>query len=364
MGMTVQLHKSEPEALEEPVPQLLRSDVVVLVPAYNEGLWLADTILSLQSQSMPPDEIIVIDDCSTDDTAEIGKALGVTVLRSLKHLGSKAAAQNYALPFVKSRYVVAVDADTVLEKHALERLVSAIRKTGAMACCGWVLPKQTASVWEKGRFVEYMFAFAWYKQIQNAYEHPLICSGCFNIYQTEKLKALGGYPTSTVTEDLDLTWRIYEENAGRVVFVPDALCCPSEPNTIQSICRQLKRWSFGFQENMRDHFSKLIRVEKFRIFAMCSWIEGTVAALYYLIGVPIIYYFLGWIPVVALFITDWIVMGIPSVIGARRFKLVRRTLLYLPSYYVLRMVNSFYFLYAFFSVWLFNKRLKVYEKGH
>ena len=364
MTKTVQTREGEPEILEEPLPQLLKSDVVVLVPAHNEGPWVADTILSLQQQTMAPDEIIVIDDCSTDETAAIGKALGATVLRSLKHLGSKAAAQNYALPLVKSRYVVAVDADTILEKHALERLVSVIKKTGAIACCGWVLPKQTLSIWEKGRFVEYMFAFAWYKQVQNAYGHPLICSGCFNIYETEKLKKLGGYPASTITEDLDLTWRIYEEKAGRVIFVPDALCCPSEPNSFQSVCRQLKRWSFGFQENMRNHWHKLIRIEKFRIFALCSWIEGTAAALYYLIGVPIIYYFLGWVPVAALFATDWIVMGIPSAIGARKFKLVRRTILYLPSYYVLRMVNSFYFLYAFFSVWIFNKRFNVYEKGH
>ena len=361
---TLQTRQVETPAQEEPLPLLLQSDVVVLVPAHNEGPWLADTILSLKAQSLPTDEIIVIDDCSTDETAAIGTAAGATVLRSLKHLGSKAAAQNYAMPMVKSRYVVAVDADTVLENHALERLVSAIKKTGAIACCGWVLPKQTTSVWERGRFVEYMFAFALYKQVQNAYGHPLICSGCFNIYETERLKALGGYPTSTVTEDLDLTWRIYEENAGRVVFVPDALCCPSEPNSIQSICRQLKRWSFGFQENMRDHLRRLVRVEKFRIFALCSWIEGTLAALYYLIGVPIIYYLMGWVPIAALVATDWIVMAIPSIVGARRFKLVRKTLWYLPSYYVLRIVNSFYFLYAFVSVWIFNRRLKVYEKGH
>jgi len=156
--------------------------VTVLVPAHNEGPWIAETIQSIKAQSLPPDGIIVIDDSSTDDTSLVASMLGVTVLRSVKHLGSKAAAQNYALPSVKTRYVVAVDADTILEKHALERMVSGIRRTGAMACSGWVLPKETKTVWERGRFVEYMFAFAWYKRIQNAYGYPLICSGCFNIY--------------------------------------------------------------------------------------------------------------------------------------------------------------------------------------
>ena len=340
------------------------SDVTVLVPAHNEGPWLAETIRSIKSQTLQAEGVIVIDDCSTDDTSAIASSLGVTVLRSMKHLGSKAASQNYALPSVKSRYVVAVDADTILEKHALERMVSAIKRTGAMACSGWVLPKETKTVWERGRFVEYMFAFAWYKQIQNAYGYPLICSGCFNIYDTQKLMAMGGYPFPTVTEDLDLTWRIYEDGIGRIAFVPDAVCYPSEPNTLQTICRQLKRWSYGFQENMKNHWRKIIKVEKFRIFALCAWVEGTAAALYYLIGVPIIFYVFGWVPIALLFASDWIIMGVPAVVGARKFGLVKRVLWYLPSYYVLRLVNSFYFLTAFFAVWIFNKRLNVYEKGH
>ena len=353
----VQSRQTAPSAVD-------RSSVTVLVPAHNEAPWLEETIRSIRSQTLEPDGVIVIDDCSTDDTSAIASSLGVTVLRSLKHLGSKAASQNYALPSVKSRYVVAVDADTILERHALERMVAEIERTGAMACSGWVLPKETKSVWERGRFVEYMFAFAWYKRVQNAYGYPLICSGCFNIYDTQKLRAMGGYPFPTVTEDLDLTWRIYEDGIGKVVFVPDAICYPAEPNTLATVRRQLKRWSYGFQENMKNHWSRIIKVKKFRIFALTAWIEGTAAALYYLIGVPLIFYFRGWVPIALLFLSDWIILGIPAVVGARRFGRVKRTLSYLPSYYILRLVNSFYFLSAFFAVWMFNKRLGVYEKGH
>ena len=52
--------------------------MTVLVPAYDEEASIADTIASLRNQTVPPTEIIVIDDCSTDRTAEVATALGAT----------------------------------------------------------------------------------------------------------------------------------------------------------------------------------------------------------------------------------------------------------------------------------------------
>src|SRR3954471_12163197 len=84
--------------LERPISRPV-APVTVLVPAYNEAASVGDTIRSLQAQTLAPAEIIVIDDCSTDDTAAVARALGVRVLRPSKNTGSKAGAQNYALHF-------------------------------------------------------------------------------------------------------------------------------------------------------------------------------------------------------------------------------------------------------------------------
>ena len=54
--------------------------VTVIVPAYNEADCIADTVNSLLTQSLAPQEIIVVDDGSTDNTAEIARSLGVTVI--------------------------------------------------------------------------------------------------------------------------------------------------------------------------------------------------------------------------------------------------------------------------------------------
>src|SRR5436190_12264129 len=71
--------------------------ITVIVPAYNEEASLADTIKSLLNQTLPPSEIIVVDDCSSDGTGDVARDLGVTVRRPPSNTGSKAGAQTYAL---------------------------------------------------------------------------------------------------------------------------------------------------------------------------------------------------------------------------------------------------------------------------
>ena len=85
--MTLGLHKKSAN----------QASLTVIVPAYNEAASVGDTIRSLQEQSLQPSEIIVIDDCSTDGTAEVARALGVTVIRPPANTSSKAGAQNFAL---------------------------------------------------------------------------------------------------------------------------------------------------------------------------------------------------------------------------------------------------------------------------
>ena len=61
-------------------PTPVQCGVTVLIPAYNEAASVGDTIDSLRNQTIPPAEIIVIDDCSTDNTAEVARAHGATVV--------------------------------------------------------------------------------------------------------------------------------------------------------------------------------------------------------------------------------------------------------------------------------------------
>ena len=86
--------------LKVPRAGFKKVSLTIIVPAYNEAANIADTIRSLQNQIIPADEILVVDDFSTDNTGDVARSCGVTVIRPPKNTGSKAGAQNFALQFI------------------------------------------------------------------------------------------------------------------------------------------------------------------------------------------------------------------------------------------------------------------------
>lgn len=337
--------------------------VTVLVPAYNEGATLGDTLISLLTQSVAPEEIIVIDDCSSDDTALVAERLGVTVLRPERNTGSKAGAQTFALRAVRTPFVMAIDADTTLAPDAIERLMPAFDDPEVVAACGSVIPRRIRSIWERGRYVEYLFAFTFYKRIQEAWGAPLIASGCFSLYRTSALRAVGGWSTRTLAEDMDLTWTFYEYG-WKVRFLPDAVSYPIEPHNLHFLARQLKRWSHGFVQNVRLHRRGILGVPFLRHSVAVAFWDAIVAAVAYLFVLPVLAIALR---------NPWLLMGyvidvpavvVPVLMGAAARRELPRALPSLPAFFVLRTVNAMFFLKAAWLELVMKRSFTTYEKGH
>jgi biofilm PGA synthesis N-glycosyltransferase PgaC len=258
---------------------------------------------------------------------------------------------------------MAIDADTVLAPDAIEKLATAFEDPEVAAACGLVLPRHVRSVWERGRYIEYMFAFTFYKQIQDYYQKPLISSGCFSVYRSDALRRCGGWPTRTLAEDMDLTWTFYESGY-RVRFVPEAACYPIEPANFTFMSRQLRRWSHGFVQNLKLHWRDLLQVPFLRsAVAVAAW-DAAIASMIYLFILPLLAILLK---------TPWILLGyvidapsvlVPALISARKRGEVRRVLASFPAFLVLRTVNSVFFLRALWSEMVIGSSLRHYEKGH
>jgi biofilm PGA synthesis N-glycosyltransferase PgaC len=341
----------------------MHSRVAVIVPAFNEAGSLADTIRSLQAQTHLPDDIIVVDDGSDDGTGELARSLGVRVVRPAANTGSKAGAQNVGLPYVTAPLVVALDADTVLAPDAIARLVAAFDDPAVAAACGFVLPRHVGTFWERGRYIEYLFAFAFYKQVQDFYRHPLISSGCFSMYRTDRLRAHGGWSARTLAEDMDLTWSFYQ--AGLAVrFVPEAVCYPIEPHRFTHLRAQLRRWSHGFIQNLRLHWRGVLDVPFLRsAVAVTTW-DACIASVAFLLLLPLLAVALRspW-PLVG-YVIDLPAILIPVLAAAVRRGETGRALLSLPSFFVLRTVNAVFFVSALWRELVMRRPLVVYEKGH
>ena len=341
----------------------IADDLTVIIPAYNEAASVADTIKSAQRQTTPPAHILVVDDCSTDGTGDVARELGVTVLRPPQNTGSKAGAQNFALRGVTTRYTMAIDADTTLAPDALEKLLPPLLDESVAAVCGFVLPRFVDTLWERGRYIEYLLAFTFYKPIQDHYGKPLISSGCFSAYNTRKLTGQGGWSTRTLAEDMDLTWTFYQAGY-RVRFVPEAVCYPIEPHDFGFMSKQLRRWSHGFVQNVRLHWHGILRMQLLSTLVGVAMWDAVVATIVYLIALPVLALVL-WNPLWLLgFLIDAPALLVPLMAKAIERREVGRMLLSLPAFFVLRLVNGLFLLRALFAELVLRKPLLVYEKGH
>ncbi|HVL64603.1 MAG TPA: glycosyltransferase [Actinomycetota bacterium] len=336
--------------------------VTVIVPAYNEAATIEATLRSLRSQTLPPQRVIVVDDCSDDDTGEVARRCGATVLRPLRNTGSKAGAQNVALPLVETQFTIAIDADTTLAPDAIEKVLAAFDRENVAAACGFVLPQRVRSLWERGRYLEYMFAFSFAKPVQDFYGKPLISSGCFSAYRTDVLRDLGGWSTRTMAEDMDLTWTLYQRGY-EVRFVPEAVSYPLEPQDATFMRKQLTRWSHGFIQNVRLHWRQMLQLHYLRsMVAVAVW-DSVVASLVMLAVLPILavtvspFFLIGYL-------LDAPAILIPALVTGVKRREVVRVLASYPSFLVLRAVNAFFMLRAMWREYVVGRTLLVYEKGH
>jgi N-acetylglucosaminyltransferase len=319
--------------------------VTVIVPAHNEEAGLPATLESILRQTRPADEIIVVDDGSADRTGEVARAHGVTVLTPPSNLGSKAKAQNHALPHCATDLVVAVDADTVLAPDYLEKIVPAFADPAVVVAAGNVQTRFTRTVWERGRSIEYLFGFHWHRPIQNTANSPVVCSGCCSAFRRDALVAFGGFPERTMVEDMDLTWS--QQIAGRkAVYVGTAVAWAADPETLTYLRKQVWRWMAGFFQNVRLHMARMIaRKPLLALWIGLAVLEILTAPLWW--ATPF-FVTLALHKPVGVTLAWWLGSELgftlpPLLYGARRRGLrVSRMLLNLPCLYPTKAVNIYY----------------------
>lgn len=354
-----------------PLPRRTAAGLTVMIPAYNEGKFVAETIRSVLAQTLRPERIIVVDDCSTDDTGDVARSFadqGVECIRPTRNCGSKASALNFALATITTEFTLAIDADTSLAPDAVERLMAEFKGVDGKddprtaIVCGMVIPRNIRTLWERGRYVEYLYAFTFYKPIQDYYRRPLIASGCFSAYRTAVLKQLGGWSMRTVGEDMDLTWSVYKLGMD-VRFVEGAVCYPVEPHNYAFLRKQLRRWSHGFVQNVKVHWKDIIHMPIMgKMVGVAIW-DAIMAVVGLFVLIPLLAIFVHPIFLLA-YVLDLPMVMVPVLTTAARRGEVRKALASIPGFFVIRFVNSVFMISAFWNEFVAGRELKTFEKGH
>ncbi|MGI8843296.1 MAG: glycosyltransferase family 2 protein [Gemmatimonadaceae bacterium] len=285
--------------------RLLRgTDVIppisVLVPAFNEESTIVASVLSFLTLEYPNHEVVVVNDGSPDGTMEaliaayelyeapaaypdvVPTAQVRAYYRSKvyskltcldKANGGKGDALNAALNAARFRYVLAVDADTLVEPDALLRLARPFLLGEAVAAVGGTVRVANGSIIERGRVpeprvdtrwlpgiqtVEYLRAFLFGRLGWNRLGGSLIISGAFGLFRQDHLQAIGGYRTTSVTEDMDLVVRLHKhlritKSPDKIRFVPDPVAWTEVPTTLKILFRQRERWHRGLISTLFAH---------------------------------------------------------------------------------------------------------------
>ena len=112
--------------------------VSVIVPCYNSADHIYETLESILSQTFDNLEVIVVDDCSTDDSVAVAKQVQASDPRVRLYVqpsnGGVAKARNLALSKARGRYIAYLDSDDVWMPEKLDRQLTFMRKNGYGAC--------------------------------------------------------------------------------------------------------------------------------------------------------------------------------------------------------------------------------------
>ncbi|MFF4950423.1 bifunctional polysaccharide deacetylase/glycosyltransferase family 2 protein [Streptomyces chattanoogensis] len=227
--------------------------VTVLVPAYNEEAGIESTVRSLLASTHQQLQIIVIDDGSTDKTADIATWIDdprVLVIRQTN--AGKAAALNTGLAHAMYDIVVMVDADTVFEADAIECLIQPLAHPAVGAVSGNTKVGNRRRLLGRWQHLEYVFGFNLDRRMFEVLECMPTVPGAIGAFRRDALMGVGGVSEDTLAEDTDLTMALWQ--AGwRVVYEENAIAWTEVPTSLGQLWRQRYRWCYGTLQAMWKH---------------------------------------------------------------------------------------------------------------
>jgi cellulose synthase/poly-beta-1,6-N-acetylglucosamine synthase-like glycosyltransferase/peptidoglycan/xylan/chitin deacetylase (PgdA/CDA1 family) len=227
--------------------------VSVIVPAYNEGANIAAAVRSIVNSDYPEIEVIVVDDGSSDATADLVEGLGlpgVSVVRQSN--AGKPAALNNGLRHARGDLLVFVDGDTVLEPETVSRLVQPLSEPGVGAVSGYPKVANRAGLLGRWQHLEYVVGFNLDRRMFAVARCMPTIPGAIGAFQRAALLDAGGVSAQTLAEDTDLTMTL-TRSGWHVVYEPAAVAWTEAPATVRQLWRQRYRWSYGTLQVLWKH---------------------------------------------------------------------------------------------------------------
>ena len=226
--------------------------VTVIVPAYNEKANIEVAIRSILANDHPL-EVIVVDDGSTDGTADLVEALGLDRVRVIRQPnGGKATALNTGIAHAAHELIVMVDGDTIFERDTVRLLVQPFADSRIGAVSGNVKIANRDTFLTRLQHIEYVVGFNVDRRVHDLMGSMCTIPGAAGAFRRTVLLDVGGVSQETLAEDTDLTIAI--GRAGwRMVYVDKAIAWTEAPVTVRQLWQQRYRWTYGTMQSVWKH---------------------------------------------------------------------------------------------------------------
>lgn len=243
--------------------------VSVVVPAYNEEAVLGHCVESILASRYRNLEVILVDDGSSDRTwatmQELASRYGDVTCISQPNSG-KGAALNRGLRSSRGEILLFVDADGVFTRDTVHHMVAPFRDPRVGAVSGDDRPVNLDNPLTRLlALISHVGTGLVRRALSTIHCLPIV-SGNSGAFRREALEAVGPMDTTTVGEDLELTWRMHRHGF-RVRFAPSGLVYAESPSTLRGLWRQRVRWARGLLQVTRIHRG-MIGNPRYRAFGL------------------------------------------------------------------------------------------------
>ncbi len=233
-----------------------------LIPCFNEEETIKETIESVLKLEFPNKEVIVINDGSSDRSAEVIEALKEKLEFTFVNLSvnqGKANALNEGIKHASFEYIMGIDADTVVDNDAPYYMIeNFLNDPDLAAVTGNPRIRNKGSILGKIQAVEYASMVGSIKRAQSITGKINTISGVFTLFRKSAITEVNKWDIDMITEDIAISWKFHLSNL-KIKYEPRALCWMLVPETVGGLWKQRIRWAQGGQEVLIRDFKKAVK---------------------------------------------------------------------------------------------------------
>lgn len=240
-----------------------RLTVAVVIPARNEEQRIGDCLSAILHGKRTPDELIVADGVSRDDTIRVAKRYGAKIVMNPK--GHAAGGRNAGIRMSKSDIIAFTDADCIPDFNWLSEICEAFEAEDIDGLGTYIEPAEPQNLYEKfwgtlSLQILMSYEDTPYYVASKTLNEAFITASC--AYKRELLERLGGFSDyfGNNAEDIDLCWRALEAGA-KLKYVPSAKIVAHSPTTVSGIIKKSFRNGISSSKLQKRYSGKLLSVD-------------------------------------------------------------------------------------------------------